>query len=107
MVNWQLTATTIYCDAVDNDITLIVYKDGSVKCTGHKKYCEPNRETSKLLGRKSKQLNRKLECEGPECHRAIQYRDKLFAEEAPKGHSELSDREKIESHHGEGVAGGE
>ena len=26
MVNWQVTATTIYCDAVDDEITLLVYK---------------------------------------------------------------------------------
>ena len=36
MVDWQVTATTIYCDAVDDDVTLLVYKDGSAKCTGYK-----------------------------------------------------------------------
>ena len=83
MVNWQLTATTIYCDATDDDVTLIVHKDGSAECVGYnKKYREPSRETSKLLKKKSKQLGRKLECEGPQCQRVVQYRDKLFAEEA-------------------------
>jgi len=82
MVNWQVTATTIYCDAVDDEVTLMVYKDGSRKCTGYEKYHQPSKEISKLLGRKGKQLNRKLECEGPECHRVIQYKEKLFAEEA-------------------------
>ena len=107
MVNWQVTATTIYCDAVDDEVTLMVYKDGSVKCTGYKKYCEPGREISKLLERKSKQLNRKLECEGPECYRVIQYRDKLFAEEAKRGYSGLSSGEKVGPHQGEGMAKGE
>jgi len=42
------------------------------------------------MERKSRELNRKLECEGPECHRVIQYRDKLFAEEAKTGNSKSS-----------------
>ena len=81
MVNWQVTATTIYCDAVDDDVTLMVYKEGTAKCLGYQKYRQSNKETRKLLDRKSKAQGRKLECEGPECHRVIQYRDKLFAEE--------------------------
>jgi len=80
-VNWQITATTIHCDAVDDEVTLMVYKDGSAKCTGYKKYYQPSQETGKLLGRKGKQLNRRLECEGLECYRVAQYKDKLFAEE--------------------------
>ena len=84
MVDWQLTATTIYCDAVDDEITVLVYKDGSVKCTGYHKYSEPGKETLKLLKQKSKQLQRNLGCQEPECHRVIQYRDKIFAEEAYK-----------------------
>ena len=85
MVNWQITATTIYCEAVDDEVTLMVYKDEPTKCTGYEKYRQPNKETSKLLERKSKQLNRKLECEGLECYRVTQYRDKLFAEETKGG----------------------
>ena len=81
MVNWQVTAATIYCDAVDNEVTLLVYEDRSAKCTGYKKYGEPTKEIAKVMKRKSKQLKRKLECEGPECYRVIQYRDKQFAEE--------------------------
>ena len=75
MVNWQVTATTIYCDAVGDEVTLIVYKDGAVKCTGYKKYYETSRETMNLVKERGKQLNRKLECEGPRCRQAIQYRD--------------------------------
>jgi hypothetical protein len=81
MVNWQVTAATIYCDAIDGEVTLLVYRDGSVKCTGYVRYGESGKETVKLLKRKSKQLNRQLKCEGPECSLVIQYRDKLFAEE--------------------------
>ena len=93
MVDWQITATTIYCDAVDEDVTLMVYKDGSVKCAGYPKYGEPGKEVSKLLKKKSKQLGSNLECEGPECSRVIQYRDKLFAEEAAKATSKKTVRQ--------------
>ena len=81
MVNWQVTATTIYCDAVDDEVTLMVYKDGSAKCVGYERYREPDKETAKLMKKKSKGLGRKLECGGSECWRVIQYKDKLFAEE--------------------------
>ncbi|MFC1967034.1 hypothetical protein ACFLV2_00080 [Chloroflexota bacterium] len=84
MVNWKVTATTIYCDAVDDDVTLMVFKDRTARCVGHQKYREPGKETSSLLAEKSGTLGRKLACEGPECQRVIQYRDKLFAEEAQK-----------------------
>jgi len=83
-VNWQVTATTIYCNAVDDDVTLIVYKDKTAKCVGYQRYRQPDKDTNKLMEQKSKALNRKLLCEGPECRQVIQYRDKLFAEEAPK-----------------------
>jgi len=84
MVNWQVTAVTIYCDAVDDEVTLLVYKDRSAKCTSYGKYGKPDKDTVKVMKKKSKQLKRQLECEGPECHRLIQYRDKLFAEETKK-----------------------
>jgi len=87
MVNWQVTAATIYCDAVDDEVTLLVYKDESARCIGYQKYGEPSKEVTKFLEKKSKQLKRRLECEGSECSRVIQYRDKLFAEEARAGDS--------------------
>ena len=93
MVNWQLTATTIYCDGVDEEVTLLVYKDWSTKCTGYRKYGEPSKEMLNLLKKKSKQSKRQLECMGPECPRVIQYKEKLFTEEANKGHLEQTGRE--------------
>ena len=81
MVNWQVTATTIYCDAVDDDITLLIHNDWTAKCVGYQRYHQPNKETRKLMEKKSRKLNRKLECDGPECRYVIQYRDKLIAEE--------------------------
>ena len=81
MVNWVMTATTIYCDAIDDEVTLIVNRDGTSKCTGYDKYGKPDKETSKSIKAKSRQLGKQLRCDGLDCHRVSQYRDKLFAEE--------------------------
>ncbi len=83
MVNWQVTATTIYCDAVDDDVTIMVYQDRSTRCVGYKKYIESiTKETAKELKKREKKLGRELKCEGPECSRVITYRDGVFTEEA-------------------------
>ena len=68
MVDWQVTATTFYCEAVDDDITVMVYKDGSIKCTGMKKY----------LDNPSKTPGSSLVCEGADCERAMAYRDRIL-----------------------------
>jgi hypothetical protein len=82
MVNWQVTTTTIYCDAVADEVTVLVYRDGSTRCTGYDKYNNPGQDTDNLLKKRSKELNRTLECDGPQCHRVTGYRDRLFAEES-------------------------
>ena len=82
MVDWQITATTIYCDAVDEDVTLIVDKDWNVVCTGFKKFAEkPDKTTAKILKNKSKRLGKVLACEGPLDSRVTAYRDKLKSQE--------------------------
>jgi hypothetical protein len=82
VADWQVTATTIYCDAVDDEVTILVYKDGSIRCTGYKKYVEnPDKETAQMLKKKGKRLGRNLKCEGPQDSRVTSYRDKLTAEE--------------------------
>ncbi len=85
MVDWQITATTIHCDAVDEEVTLMVHKDWSTKCTGYRKYGEPSKEMLNLLKEKSKQLKRQLGCTGLECPRVTEYKEKLSTEEADKG----------------------
>jgi len=82
MADWVITATTIYCDAIDDEVTLIVHRDGGLKCTGYQKYSKPDKETARAIRIKGKQLGKQLGCEGLECRRVAQYRDKLFAEEA-------------------------
>jgi hypothetical protein len=82
VADWQVTATTIYSDAVDDEVTILVYKDGSIRCTGYKKYVEnPDKETAQMLKKKGKRLGRNLKCEGPQDSRVTSYRDKLTAEE--------------------------
>ena len=85
MLDWQVTATTIYCDAVDDEVTMLVYKNGSAQCTAYQRYGKPDKETVKLMRKKERQLKRHLACEGSECYRIVQYRDKLFGEEARRG----------------------
>lgn len=80
-VNWRVTAATIYCDAAESEVTLLVYKDGSAKCIDYKKYGEANKKVAKAVKGKGKQPKQHLECNGPECDRVTQFRDKLFARE--------------------------
>jgi hypothetical protein len=74
MVNWQVTATTVHCETVNEDVTLLVNKDWSVKCTGFTKYGK----TGKSANSRDRQNHK---CEGTGCHLAVQYRQKLQAEE--------------------------
>ena len=83
MVDWQVTATTIYCDAVLDEVTIMVYKDWSVKCTGYEKYTG-SREASVELVKKSVRLKRVVGCEGLDCERVTGYKEKLLAEETRK-----------------------
>jgi len=80
MVGWQTTLTTIYCDAVDDEVTIVVYKDWLVKCTGYEKYGGCSGDKTNLLKKRSRKLKRQLKCVGPECDRVIRYREKLISQ---------------------------
>ena len=84
MADWQVTATTIHCDAVDDEVTVLVYHDFSTRCTGYNRYVKPSKEIGALLRKKSRKSGRELKCEGLECSRVIRYRDKLVDEEKRK-----------------------
>jgi hypothetical protein len=71
MVDWQITAATFRCNILDDEITLLVNKDWSVKCTGHMK-----------LTSKGKKNGHNPGCSGPDCKLAADYLKKLQAEEA-------------------------
>jgi hypothetical protein len=93
VVEWQVTATTIYCDAVDDDVTIIVNKDWSTRCTGYKQYVENiGKEVALMLKEKSKKLGRELRCEGPLDYRVTNYRDKLISEEKAKAEQQNNNK---------------
>jgi hypothetical protein len=82
MVNWQITAKTLYCEAVADEVTVMVHKNWSVTCTGYRK---PGKGAKKLSDDKSMPVNRKLNCAGLECPQVMQYIERLRAEEARAG----------------------
>jgi hypothetical protein len=76
MADWQITATTIYCEDVDDEVTLLVYGDGTSKCTGQGKYARPDKETARIMKKKGQQSGKRLACRGDDCRRISEYRDK-------------------------------
>ena len=83
MAGWLVTATTIHCEWVDEDVTIVVYKDNSAWCTGYNKFRESvNRETAKLIREKEKKLGRELKCIYPSACGLTRYRDKISSEES-------------------------
>jgi hypothetical protein len=79
-IDWQVTAKAIYCDAVDDDVVITVYRDGKTRCTGYQKYVEHgNNDSNAVLKKKSRVLNRNLKCEGPADFRVTGYRDAIIA----------------------------
>jgi hypothetical protein len=76
MADWQVTATTIFCEYVDDEVTLLIYGDGASKCTGQAKYAQPDKETAKMMEKKSKQSGKALSCPGIDCLRLSEYRKK-------------------------------
>jgi len=82
MVDWQVTAKGIYCEAVEDDVVIIVFADHSVRCTGYSKYGpEAKPEALAILKKKSRVLKRKLSCEGPQDYRVIDYKDSVFGQD--------------------------
>jgi hypothetical protein len=82
MADWQATVATVYCDAVDDDVTTMVYKDRGVRFTGHRKYAESlDKEAAQTLRRKARRLGRNLVCEGPLDCKVTDYRDRLTAQD--------------------------
>jgi hypothetical protein len=82
MTDWKMTAKTILCEAVDDEVTLLLLKDGNIRCTGCKKYNEPNSITLGLIRSKTSRLKRPIKCEGEQCPRVTGYKDQILAEES-------------------------
>ena len=84
MPDWRITATTIVCDAVADEVTIIVSSDGTARCASYGKYGHPDARTAAALRRKSKTTGHALACQGPLCSRVTAYRDRIMAEEEQK-----------------------
>jgi hypothetical protein len=76
--DWEITATTVHCDAVDDEVTLLVYADGTSRCTGRQKYAKPDKETSRVNMKKNRQKGKQPGCRENDCYRLSQYRDSLL-----------------------------
>ena len=74
---WQITATTIHCDFVDDFVTIMVNKDWSTKCSWYYRYKQ------KVIDDHRQKLDKKIrlkvgKCQGTECSYVMGYRDKLI-----------------------------
>ncbi len=78
MVDWEVTATTIFCDDVDDEVTIIVSGSGTVKCTGAQKYAPSNKQAAKELKKKSTNKDKSLLCKDAACPKITRYRDELL-----------------------------
>jgi PhoPQ-activated pathogenicity-related protein len=78
MVDWEVTATTIFCDDVADEVTIIVYQNGTSKCTGRQKYARTSQEALKELKQKSRQTGKPLACKDTACTTVTKYRDELM-----------------------------
>jgi len=78
---WQITATTIRCEMVDDFVTIMVNKDWSTRCAWY------NRYKQKALDDKKQKFDKKVrakmeKCAGPDCSYVAEYREKLIQEES-------------------------
>ncbi len=80
-IDWKITAKTILCEAVDDEVTLLLYRDGSIHCTGFKKYTQPNAITRAAIKSKTGRLKKSIKCEGEGCPRVTGYRAQILREE--------------------------
>jgi hypothetical protein len=69
MSNWQLTATTVFCDTCGNEVTFMIYKEGLAKCTGTSKLSTTNQKMARAA------------CSADTCKLVLDYKAKLDAEE--------------------------
>jgi TATA-box binding protein (TBP) (component of TFIID and TFIIIB) len=80
MTDWQITAKTIFCEAVDDEVTVIVHSNGAVNCTGCRKYDQPNDMTRILVKEKTRKIKRAVKCEGESCPRVTGYKNQIQTE---------------------------
>ncbi len=74
-VGWRVTATTVICETTGAEVTVMVYTDGTIKCTGLR-----SDTPAQPAGKSGRQAGRKMGCTGPECPQNVDYRERLFNE---------------------------
>ena len=78
-MEWKVTAATVNCPAVADEVTVIVKSDWSVSCSGFDKLKTSRRAQLQMVER-SLDLKRTLDCKGMQCKQISDYLDKLRAE---------------------------
>jgi hypothetical protein len=86
MSDWQVTAVTINCPNVAEEVTIAIKSDWSVRCSGFEKYASSRRARLALVDR-SLTIKRILECKNVECNQITEYIQKLQTEENHKTES--------------------
>jgi len=71
-MGWQVTATTLYCDAIADWVTVLVYKDGHTGCGHFAKFGEISRKSGDKM----------LVCKGPDsCQLCAEYKEDVLRRE--------------------------
>ena len=83
MSDWETTATTVYCEAIDDEVTLLFSRDGQVTCTGQQRYQNPDDANARRLAEKSGVAGRKLACTGTGCDLVAKYVTEFLRESTP------------------------
>ncbi len=78
--DWQVTATTIDCDRVNDYVTVMIHGDWTYSCT----WCNRYRLAAPgAVKKQSREIKTKVaRCQGPDCSLVLTYRDKLIAEQS-------------------------
>ncbi len=77
--NWQITATTIHCDRVDDNVTIMISGDWTYRCAWYQRYKQKAIDGGQS-GFDRKTRERIQKCTGPDCPYVIGYRDRLIRE---------------------------
>jgi hypothetical protein len=72
-VKWLVTMTTYWCETVEDWASILVYKDGSVRCSHFNAY------GPMIVKRRGS--TKETVCEGPTCKLATDYREGVFRRE--------------------------
>ena len=69
MTGWKITATTIFCKDIADEVTLIVTENGTITCTGMQRYFNNDR----------KRAGGKTQCLGESCPTMAEHKSIVLA----------------------------